>query len=160
MSHASAAPFTRAGILTGIRLSLPLWPSIAVFGAAFGAAAAQRGVSLAEAMGASALVYAGSAQMVTLEVWGQPWTVSALLAAMTVTGLINARMILMGATIQPWMRGTPLWRTAMTLFVLVDASWLIGVRHRSEGGCCSVPASACGRSGSPRRRPATSPAPW
>ncbi len=104
-----AAPFTRAGILRGVRLSLPLWPSIAVFGAAFGAAAAQRGVSLAEAAGASALVYAGSAQMVTLEVWGQPWTVSALLAAMTVTGLINARMILMGATtIQPWMRGTPL----------------------------------------------------
>ncbi|SEP14170.1 Predicted branched-chain amino acid permease (azaleucine resistance) [Methylobacterium sp. ap11] len=129
-----AAPFTRAGILRGIRLSLPLWPSIAVFGAAFGAAAAQRGVTLAEAAGASALVYAGSAQMVTLEVWGQPWTLRALLAAMTVTGLINARMILMGATIQPWMRGTPLWRTAMTLFVLVDASWLIGVRHRAEGG--------------------------
>ncbi|MEH3147770.1 MAG: AzlC family ABC transporter permease [Methylobacterium frigidaeris] len=130
----AAAPFTRAGMMTGLRASLPLWPSIAVFGAAFGAAAAQRGLSTAEAAATSALVYAGAAQMVTLEVWGRPWTLSLLLSAMTVTALINARMILMGATIQPWMRGTPLWRTALTLFVLVDASWLIGVRHRSEGG--------------------------
>ncbi|ACA16617.1 AzlC family protein [Methylobacterium sp. 4-46] len=130
----TAAPFTRAGILAGIRLGLPVWPSIAVFGAAFGAAAAQRGLTLSEALGMSAFVYAGAAQMVTLEVWGRPWTLSALLAAMTVTALINARMILMGATVQPWLRGTPFWRTALTLFFLVDAGWLIGMRHRAEGG--------------------------
>ncbi|ACL56123.1 AzlC family ABC transporter permease [Methylobacterium nodulans] len=129
-----AAPFTRAGLLTGVRLGLPVWPSIAVFGAAFGAAAAQRGLSLWEAVGMSALVFAGAAQMVTLEVWSRPWTLQALLAAMTVTALINARMILMGATIQPWMRGSPFWRTALSLFVLVDAGWLIGMRHRAEGG--------------------------
>ncbi|WP_298952566.1 AzlC family ABC transporter permease [uncultured Methylobacterium sp.] len=130
----AAAPFTRAGLMTGLRASLPLWPSIAVFGAAFGAAAAQRGLTAGEAAATSALVYAGAAQMVTLEVWGRPWNLGLLLSAMTVTALINARMILMGATIQPWMRGAPLWRTALTLFVLVDASWLIGVRHRAEGG--------------------------
>ncbi|WP_407518832.1 AzlC family ABC transporter permease [Methylobacterium oryzisoli] len=132
--RSTAAPFTRAGVLQGVRLSLPIWPSIAVFGAAFGAAAAQRGLSLAEATAMSAFVYAGASQMVTLEVWGRPWTLSTLLAAMTVTALINARMILMGATIQPWMRGTPLWRTALSLFFLVDASWLIGMRHKAEGG--------------------------
>ncbi|MFE1603222.1 AzlC family ABC transporter permease [Methylobacterium sp. ID0610] len=129
-----AAPFTLAGVLTGVRLGMPVWPSLAVFAAAFGAAAAQRGLSLWEATAMSAFVFAGAAQMVTLEVWSQPWTLRALLAAMTVTALINARMILMGATVQPWMRGSPPWRTALSLFFLVDAGWLIGMRHRSEGG--------------------------
>ena len=36
------APFTWGGMLLGLRLSLPLWPGITVFGMAFGAAAAQR----------------------------------------------------------------------------------------------------------------------
>jgi predicted branched-subunit amino acid permease len=128
------APLTRAGLALGLRLSLPLWPGVAVFGMAFGAAAAQRGLSLAQALGMSAFVYAGAAQLVTLEVWQQAWSPSALLAAMTLTGLINARMILMGATVQPWMRGMPLLGAAASLFVLVDASWLIGVRYRNGGG--------------------------
>ncbi len=129
-----SAPLTRAGLAQGLRLSLPLWPGIAVFGMAFGAAAAQRGLSLVEALGMSGFVYAGAAQLVTLEVWQQAWNPSSLLAAMTLTGLINARMILMGATIQPWMRGMPVLGAAASLFVLVDASWLIGVRYRNAGG--------------------------
>jgi predicted branched-subunit amino acid permease len=128
------APLTRAGMALGLRLSLPLWPGLTVFGMAFGAAAAQRGLSLLETLGMSAFVYAGAAQLVTLEVWQHAWSPSALLAAMTLTGLINARMILMGATIQPWMRGMPVLGAAASLFVLVDASWLIGVRYRNGGG--------------------------
>ena len=128
------APLTRAGLGLGLRLGLPLWPGIAVFGMAFGAAAAQRGLTVRETLGMSAFVYAGAAQLVTLEVWQQVWSLPGLLAAMTLTGLVNARMILMGATIQPWMRGQPVLGAAASLFVLVDASWLIGVRYRAEGG--------------------------
>ena len=134
MSHAPAAPFTRAGILAGIRLSLPIWPSIAVFGAAFGAAAAQRGLTLAEAVGASALVYAGSAQMVTLEVWQDKWTLAAVLAVMLISATISARMILMGASLQSWLGGLPRLQVALNLFLITDANWLIGIRYRAEGG--------------------------
>ena len=64
-----AAPYTLAGCLHGARLCLPLTPGLLVFGAAFGTAAAQKGLSLWEAVGLSAFVFAGAAQMVGLELW-------------------------------------------------------------------------------------------
>ena len=43
-------------------------------------------------------------------------------------------MILMGASIQPWIRPLPTWLNAFNLFFLTDASWLIGTRYHAEGG--------------------------
>jgi hypothetical protein len=51
-----------------------------------------------------------------------------------VTAIINSRMILMGAAIQPWMAGEPRGRTALNLFFLTDANWLIATRYGQEGG--------------------------
>lgn len=127
-------PITRAGIREGARFSLPLMPGVLVFGTAFGAAAAQKGMTLAEALGISAFVFAGAAQMVALELWREVWTPSTLLGITVVTATINARMILMGAAIQPWMRGAPLRFQALTLFLFTDASWMIGTRYQAEGG--------------------------
>ena len=73
MSH-SHSIFTRAGFVEGARSTLPAFPGLIVFALAFGAAAAQKGLSLWEALGMSAFVYAGSAQMVGLEVWQKIWT--------------------------------------------------------------------------------------
>src|SRR5438045_2942596 len=57
-------PVTLEGMRHGARLVLPVVPGITVFAAAFGTAAAQKGMSLLEAVLASALVYAGAAQLV------------------------------------------------------------------------------------------------
>ena len=129
-----AAPYTLSGSLHGARLCLPLMPGVLVFGAAFGTAAAQKGLSLWEAVGLSAFVFAGAAQMVGLEMWRDVWTPSTLLGLVVVTATINARMILMGASIQPWIRGARLGPTALTLFLFTDASWLIGTRYRAGDG--------------------------
>jgi predicted branched-subunit amino acid permease len=72
--------------------------------------------------------------MVALELWRETWTLSSILAIATVTGVVNARMILMGASLQPWLSGAPTLRTIVNLFVLTDASWLIGTRYQAEGG--------------------------
>ena len=125
---------TRAGLLAGLRLSLPLWPGLAVFGAAFGAAAAGKGFDFWQAAATSGLVYAGASQMVTLEMWRTPLDLAALAGIVAVTLFVNARIILMGATLQPWLHGYPPGRTAFQLFFLTDASWLIGMRHHAEGG--------------------------
>jgi predicted branched-subunit amino acid permease len=126
--------FTLAGCLLGARYTLPLIPGMVVFASAFGAAAVQKGLSLAEAVSLSGFVFAGAAQMVSLELWRDVWTPSAILAIMTLTAVINARMILMGAAIQPWLAGQPKVRGALTAFLLTDANWLIATRYRSEGG--------------------------
>lgn len=128
------APFTLAGCLTGARLTLPLWPGIVVFGVAYGAAAAGKGMSVAEALATSAIVYAGAAQMVGLELWRETWSLSTLVAVMTVTLFVNARMVLMGATLQPWLVGAPGWRNALGHFVLTDGSWVVAMRYREGGG--------------------------
>jgi predicted branched-subunit amino acid permease len=129
-----AAPITLQGALVGARMTLPLMPGLFVFGNAFGAAAAQKGLTLWEALGISAFVFAGAAQMVGLELWREAWTPATLLGLAFVTATINARMILMGAAIQPWMRGSPKGFQAITLFLFTDASWVIGTRYQAEGG--------------------------
>jgi len=48
--------------------------------------------------------------------------------------VINARMILMGAAIQPWLAREPAGRLAVNLFFLTDANWLIGSRYHQDGG--------------------------
>ncbi len=129
-----AARFTLAGARLGARLTLPLMPGLLVFGSAFGTAAVQKGLTVWEALALSAFVFAGASQMVGIELWRETWTVSALLGLLAVTATINARMVLMGAAIQPWLAGAPRAPLALTLFLLTDANWLIGTRYRADGG--------------------------
>lgn len=126
--------FTLSGCLRGARYSLPLWPGILVFGSAFGAAAVQKGLTFGQTMGMTAFVYAGASQMVALELWPQVWTPGNILTVTAVVAVINARMILMGAAIQPWLAREPKARSALNLFFLTDANWLIGTGYHAGGG--------------------------
>jgi predicted branched-subunit amino acid permease len=134
MSPAPRPYFSTAGLRHGARAALPAFPGFIMFAVAFGTAAAQKGLSLGETLGLSAFVYAGASQMVGLEIWQQVWTPSTILTIMTVTAVVNARMILLGATLQPWLKDEPLARTALNLFLLTEAGWLVGTRYHSEGG--------------------------
>jgi predicted branched-subunit amino acid permease len=134
MSPALRPHFSTAGLRHGARAALPAFPGFIMFAVAFGTAAAQKGLSLGETLGLSTFVYAGASQMVGLEIWQQVWTPSTILTIMTVTAVVNARMILLGATLQPWLKDEPLARTALNLFLLTEAGWLVGTRYHSEGG--------------------------
>lgn len=113
---------------------LPVLPGVCVFASAFGAAAAQKGLTVGQALAMSAFVYAGASQMVALELWRETWSLSTLLTVMAVTATVNARMVLMGAAIQPWLAPAPKLQNALNLFFFTDANWLIGTRYRAEGG--------------------------
>lgn len=134
MSPAPRPYFSLAGLRHGARAALPAFPGFIMFAIAFGTAAAQKGLSLGETLGLSAFVYAGASQMVGLEIWQQVWSPATILTIVTVTAVVNARMILLGATLQPWLRDEPLARTALNLFLLTEAGWLIGTRYHNEGG--------------------------
>jgi predicted branched-subunit amino acid permease len=130
----SSSRFTFQGCLHGARMTLPLVPGIVVFASAFGTAAQQRGLPFDQAMAMSAFVFAGVSQMVALEVWQDVWTLATVLGVMTVTAVVNSRMVLAGAAIQPWLRSEPPGRLALNLFFLTDASWLLATRYGEEGG--------------------------
>lgn len=134
MSPALRPHFSFAGLIRGARAALPAFPGFIMFAIAFGTAAAQKGLSLGETLGLSAFVYAGASQMVGLEIWQQVWSPATFLTIVTVTAVVNARMILLGATLQPWLKDEPLARTALNLFLLTEAGWLIGTRYHNEGG--------------------------
>ncbi len=126
--------FSWDGLARGARATLPAFPGFIVFAMAFGTAAAQKGLSLGATLGLSAFVYAGASQMVGLEIWQKVWSPTTILTIVTVTAIVNARMILLGATLQPWLRTEPVARTALNLFLITEAGWLIGTRYHNEGG--------------------------
>ena len=122
------------GLLEGARLCGAMIPGTAVFAAAYGTLAAQKGLTLSEAVLMSTLVFGGSAQLVALEVWNVPITFATVLSLTAVTAMVNSRLILMGATLRPWLGSLPPWQAYLALSTTVDATWLIGMRYRSEGG--------------------------
>ncbi|WP_112663911.1 AzlC family ABC transporter permease [Microvirga flavescens] len=134
MSAPSRSHFTLAGCRLGAKMALPVFPGYIVFAMAFGTAASQKGLPLTQAMGLSGFVYAGASQMVSLGMWQVSWTLSTLLTLMAVTAVVNARMILLGAALQPWLAKEPLWRSAINLFLVTEATWLIGTHYHQEGG--------------------------
>jgi predicted branched-subunit amino acid permease len=135
-SHTGApAPYwTLSGLVEGTRRCGAMIPGTFVFAAAYGTLAAQKGLTLTEAVLMSAIVFGGSAQLVALEVWNAPITPATVLSLTVVTAIVNSRLILMGATLRPWLKGLPDWQAYAALSTTVDATWLIGIRYRGEGG--------------------------
>ena len=63
-------------------------PGTVVFAAAYGTLAAQKGLSLTEAVLMSALVFGGASQLVALEVWTHPLTAWTVVSLAVVTAII------------------------------------------------------------------------
>jgi predicted branched-subunit amino acid permease len=123
-----------AGLALGARLILALLPGMIAFGIAVGSAGAAKGLSLAESLLMNALVFAGLSQLVALEVWPQHMDAAAIAALALVAAIVNARMLLLGAGLRPWLGALPAWQTYPTLHLLTDPGWIVAMRYRSEGG--------------------------
>lgn len=119
-----------AGVLTGIRRMAPLSLFVVVFGLAFGVAALARGLSGFEAMLMSSLVFAGVAQFAVLELWGAEIPLLPLVAT---TLAINARHLLMGAAIQPWLAHLPPGQRYGSVVLMSDSNWAMAVADRQRG---------------------------
>lgn len=132
-ADSASPPFTLSGIKSGAFGMLALMPGLVVFGAAFGTVAAQKGLTLFEAALMSALVIAGASQLVGMEIWSDPVTWSTVVALTLVTAVVNMRMLLMSASLYPWLRNAPAWQSYPSLLLLTEVSWLPAMRRRGEG---------------------------
>ncbi|MBO0345799.1 AzlC family ABC transporter permease [Roseibium limicola] len=133
MSSSSPVTISLNGILLGARLCLAILPGSIALGAVFGTVAAQKGLTLLETMMMQGLVFAGASQFVAMEVYRDPINWGVALAMAGVVAAVNMRMLLVGASLRPWMGGQPAWQVYPTLFVLTDINWLLAVRHYDEG---------------------------
>lgn len=132
--RAPPAHWSLAGLVEGARLSLPAAPGIIVFAAAYGSLAAQKGLTLVDAALMSALVFAGASQFVATEIWTEPLTLATIATLALVTATVNMRLLLMSASLRPWLGQLPVWQTYPTLYFMTDAGWLIAARHQASGG--------------------------
>jgi predicted branched-subunit amino acid permease len=124
-------PFTAAGFRRGLRAGLPLAVSVFVYGLGFGLVAVQVSFSLVEATLTSLVVYSGSAQLAAVNLIQ---TGEATLATLAVAVLVvNARYLLFGAALQPWLGQTSPLRACASLMLLGDANWLLTMRAIETG---------------------------
>ncbi len=115
-----AMTFTRRGVRDGFLRLAPLGLFALAFGLAFGAAAVERGLDVPAALLMSAAVFAGASQFAALDLWAQPLP----LLSITVTVLaINARHLLLGAALSPWVNAVPLRHRVPALALMSEPNF-------------------------------------
>ncbi|NNF80794.1 MAG: branched-chain amino acid ABC transporter permease [Rhizobiales bacterium] len=89
------------------------------FGIAFGVAAVERGISLAQTLTMSVLVFSAAAQFAALQLWETGTLVSLLLVVLA----ISTRHILLGAALSPWLNQISRPKRLASLAVLSDPNF-------------------------------------
>ncbi|EJW12490.1 putative branched-chain amino acid transport protein AzlC [Rhodovulum sp. PH10] len=126
-------PYSRAGFRLGMKLALPLVPGGIALALATGASAARIGLSFFENALMCATVFASAAQLVVMEVWPQHFTLGAIAGMMLIVFTVNTRMLLISASLRPWLGGLPGW-IYPTLHLTTDPGWLVSIRYTAQGG--------------------------
>lgn len=113
-----------------IRLGLSdIWPAALAavpIGLLFGALAAGKGLSPLEVFLMSLLVFAGGAQFAAVELWASPAPVAALVFS---TLLINARHVLMSASLAPKLGAFGTAQKLGGLYYMADENWALAEKR-------------------------------
>ncbi len=121
----------KAGMLT----ILPLLGAVTPFAMVFGALAAQKGMTVADATLMSLTFYAGASQMAAVELLGTNvpmWTIILSVLA------VNFRHILYSASLTPIIAGQPAWAKALVFLLLVDPQFALTEKRAEEGKPFSI----------------------
>lgn len=116
----------RSEFRDGLADLFPALVAAAPIGLLFGAIAASKGLSALEVALMSGLVFAGGAQLAAIEMWTTPVPVAALIVS---TLLINARYVLMSASLAPKVAHLPLGGRLLGFHVLADENWALAERR-------------------------------
>ena len=116
----------RVEVAAGVRDIWPVMVAAFPIGLLFGAVCTGKGLSLAEAALMSLLVFAGGAQFAAIELWTYPVPVAARGLS---TALINARHVLMGASLAPKLAWVTLWQKLVGFHFMTDESWALAERR-------------------------------
>lgn len=120
----------RGLVWSGFKQLTPISIFVTLFGVAFGLAAKQTGLDNTVILSLSALVFSGYALFALLDQWG---TEIPLMAMLLTALAINARHLLMGATLYPWLRQLPWIKRYGVMLVASDANWAMSMQAFSRG---------------------------
>jgi 4-azaleucine resistance transporter AzlC len=130
-----AAPVTASGnahqFRLGLSKTLPLVLGVLPFGLAYGVLATQAGLTVAETLLMSLVVFAGASQFMAVVMLQAGAGIPMIVAS---TALINIRHLLMGLSISPYLsEQEPRWHRLLA-FGMVDESYVTTITHYREQG--------------------------
>lgn len=130
MEKRASVTFSRQGVTRGLHATAPLAISVAAYGVVWGVLARQAEVSLLEAYLMNLLIFAGAAQMAAMDQWSYPLPMVAILVT---TALINLRLVMLSASMRPWLHSLPSRIVYPTLHILSDESWAVAMTQYRNG---------------------------
>lgn len=124
-------PTPRAEFLAGVRSEIPIVLGVIPFGLIFGVLARQAGLPPALGQSMSSVVFAGSAQLIGVELFaaGAP----ALLILVT-TFMVNLRHVLYSASLAPFVSHLPARWKWLLAYLLTDEAFATVVVHYHQPG--------------------------
>jgi 4-azaleucine resistance transporter AzlC len=136
MSPKPSHPSRRRELLTGCRDELPILVGVVPFGMIYGVLALGAGFSPPAAQSMSSVVFAGSAQLVTAQLWRE--AVPGAVIVLTVL-VVNLRHALYSASVAPYLRHlSPTWKGILA-YLLTDEAYAVAVtRYLRDGDRADV----------------------
>jgi len=119
----------RSEFFFGVKAMLPILLGVVPFGVTYGVLALATGIPTAAALGASSILYAGSAQIVALQLFN----VSAPAVVMIITILmVNLRHVLYSASMAPRLKDLhSFWKWLLSYF-LTDECYAVTIIHYQQ----------------------------
>ena len=108
----------------------PIWIGVAPFGAIYAVSAVAAGLDPWQTLAMSLFVFAGASQFTAARLFAvgaAPW------AIIITTAIINARHLLLAASVAPFVRQMPPLSKAALAFQLTDESYAVGMRRWMAG---------------------------
>ena len=119
-SRNNGTVLTMQGVKTGMVRLFPIALFTLPFGLAFGVAAKDAGLTDIQAISMSVIAFSGAAQFAALDFWGETIALGSLV--MVVLAL-NARHVIMGAAVSPWINQLRPGPRVLTLSLLSDPNF-------------------------------------
>ena len=119
----------RSEFFSGVKAELPLLVGVIPFGMIYGVLALGAGLSSLEAQSMSAIVFAGSSQFISAQLFG----VGAPMGVIFITAVVvNLRHALYSASLAPYLRCLkPRWKFALA-YLLTDEAYAVTITHYQQ----------------------------
>ncbi len=108
------------GVSRGVRRIFPIAIFGIPFGIAFGATAVEKGLAAHQVIIMSVIIFSGMAQFASLDLWRDPIAFGSL--ALIVLA-VNARHVVMGAALSPWVNALPFRQRILAMSYLSDPNF-------------------------------------
>ena len=112
----------KSNFIKGFSATIPVAISVCAYGLVLGVLAYSKGVTLFQLFFMDIVTFAGSAQLLMVELWEDPLPSSEILFAVFA---INLRYLLIGASLTPLFKKSSIYEKAALMHLVADENWAV-----------------------------------